>query len=108
LTEAGKLKIRWIIIEAPEQHREVYVHIGQTNDETQARLATVTAQAASLAPQGEMPSIMQTSISDESYPADRTNRLNNLYKSMNGVQVPYLPPPNGQGGGSSTSGSTGH
>jgi uncharacterized membrane protein YgcG len=107
LTEAGKLKIRWIIFEAPEQHREIYVHIGQTNDETQARLATVTAQATSLAPQGEMPSITQTSISDESYPADRTNWIIDKYKTAKDLQPPYLQTSSGQSGGSSTGGQSG-
>lgn len=108
LTEAGRLKIHWVIFEAPEQHREIYVHVGQSNDETQARMAAVTAYASSLAPQGQMPSIMQTTISEDAYPADRTNRLTDIYKSMKDAQPPYLPSPDqGSSGSGGSSGSSG-
>jgi hypothetical protein len=99
LTEAGKLKIRWIVFEAPEQHREIFVHIGQTNEETQARLAFVTAEAGSLAPQGQVPPIMQTSISDGGYPADRVDLIERKYQSS--TPIPRMPAPTGQGSSSS-------
>ena len=102
LTEAGKLKIRWIILEAPVQHREIYVHIGQTPEETQTRLAAVTAQAATLVPQNEIPPIMQTSISDTGAPADRVDLIERKYQSS--MPSPRLPSASGQSGGSGTSG----
>jgi hypothetical protein len=97
LTEAGKLKIRWIVFEAPEQHREIFVHIGQTSEETQARLATVSAEANSFAPQAQVPPIMQTSISDGGYPADRVDMIERKYQSS--TPVPRLPAPSSQGSG---------
>ena len=97
LTEAGKLKIRWIVFEAPEQHREIFVHIAQTSEETQARLAYVTAEAGSLAPQGQVPPIMQTSISDAGYPADRVDLIERKYQSS--MPPPRLPAPTNQNGG---------
>jgi len=105
LTEAGKLKIRWIIYEAPEQHREIYVHIGKNPEETEARLAAVNAQAASLAPQGEIPPIMQTSISDAGTPADRVDMIDRKYQAS--MPAPRLPAETGQGGGTGTSGGAG-
>ena len=99
LTEAGKLKIRWIVFEAPEQHREIYVHIGQTSEETQARLAFVTAEAGSLAPQGQVPPVMQTSISDGGYPAERVDLIERKYQSS--TPIPRMPAPTGQGSSSS-------
>ncbi|MGA2061924.1 MAG: hypothetical protein ABSG67_15670 [Thermoguttaceae bacterium] len=105
LTEAGKLKIRWIVFEAPEQHREIYVHIGKTGEETQARLAFVTAEAGSLAPQGQVPPIMQTSISDGGSPADRVDMIERKYQSS--TPIPRMPAPTGQGGSGSSSGAMG-
>ncbi len=105
LTEAGKLKIRWIVFEAPEQHREIYVHIGQTSEETQARLATATAEAASLAPQGQVPHVMQTSISDGGSPADRVDLIERKYQSS--MPIPRLPAPTSQSGSGGSSGGSG-
>jgi hypothetical protein len=106
LTEAGKLKIRWIILEAPEQHREIYVHIAQTPEETEARLAAAHAQAASIAPPNEIPPIMQTAISDAGTPADRINLIERKYQSS--IPSPRLPAAtSGQSGGAGTSGGGG-
>jgi hypothetical protein len=105
LTEAGKLKIRWIMFEAPEQHREIYVHIGLTNEETQARLALVTAEASSLAPNGQVPPIMQTSISDGGTPASRVDMIDRKYQSS--IPVPRLPAPSNQSGSGAAGGSSG-
>jgi hypothetical protein len=98
LTEAGKLKIRWIMFEAPEQHREIFVHIAQTSEETQARMAFVTAEAGSLATQGQVPPIMQTSISDGGTPADRVDWIARKYQSS--MPTPRLPAVSGQSGSS--------
>ena len=104
LTEAGKLKICWIMYEAPEQHRAIYVHIGKTTEETEARLAAVNAQAASLAPQSEMPPILSTTISDVGAPAERVDIIKRMDQSSRPVpRIPFL---TSQDGGS-TSGSTG-
>jgi hypothetical protein len=107
LTEAGKLKIRWIVFEAPSQHRDIFVHIAQSNEETQARLSAAAAEAAALAPQGQVPPVMQTSISDSGTPADRVDLIHRKY--MNSIKDPRLPSQNDQGsspGGGSGSGSS--
>ena len=41
LTEAGRLKVRWILTAGPEQHRLIYVHTADNNQETAARVAAV-------------------------------------------------------------------
>ena len=99
LTEAGQMKIRWIMFEAPEQHRSIYVHIGKTTEETDARMASVNVLAASLVPQGEMPQIMQTTISDDGTPADRVDMIGRKYQSS--TPIPRLPSSAGQGSGGS-------
>jgi hypothetical protein len=102
LTEAGKLKIRWILFEAPEQHRLIYVHIGKTSEETETRLAAVNEQAASLVPQNEVPPIMQTSIADAGSPADRVDMIERKYQSS--MPNPRLPSAASQSSGSGGSG----
>jgi hypothetical protein len=97
LTEAGKLKIRWIVYESPEQHRAVFVHIGKDNEETMSRLAAVQAYAATLVPQDEIPPIMQTSISDGGSPADRIDQIERKYQST--TPAPRLAAPGGGGSG---------
>jgi hypothetical protein len=89
LTESGKLKVRWIMFEAPEQHREIYVHIAKSQEETEARMAAVNAVAASLSPDGNIPPITQTHISDAGSPADRINMINRKYQST--TPSPRLP-----------------
>ena len=41
LTEAGRLKVQWILTACPEQHRLIYVHAAGTREETAARVAAV-------------------------------------------------------------------
>jgi hypothetical protein len=99
LTEAGKLKIRWIMFEAPEQHRSIFVHIGKTPEVTEARLAAVNAEAATMAPNAEIPPIVQTAISDAGYPASRVEMIERKYQAS--IPAPRLPQTTGQSGGGS-------
>ncbi|HEY4759778.1 MAG TPA: hypothetical protein VIH42_04285 [Thermoguttaceae bacterium] len=101
LTEAGQLKIRWIIYEAPAQHRSIFVHIGQTNEETDARLESTQEYVASLVPHDEMPPIMQTTISDSGSPADRVEMIDRKYQSS--MPAPRLPAVTNQNSSSSSS-----
>ncbi len=41
LTEAGRLRVQWIMNEAPEHHRQVYVHRADTPQETAIRMQAV-------------------------------------------------------------------
>ena len=103
LNEAGKLKIRWILYEAPEQHRVIYVHIGPTTEETAARMASVRSLVVAMVPQSEIPPIMQTKITDDGSPADRIELIDRKYQSS--IPTPRLPPPDNQSGSMSSSNS---
>ena len=50
LTEAGRLKVRWILTACPEQHRLIYVHTAERDEETSARIAAVQQLAAQIRP----------------------------------------------------------
>ena len=55
LTEAGQLKVRWILTVAPQQHRIIYVHGAKTEEETAARLVVVQQVAGQIAPNNMPP-----------------------------------------------------
>lgn len=48
LTQAGKLKVDWILTQAPVQHRNVFVQRGVTELNTTARIASVQEYATNL------------------------------------------------------------
>ena len=89
LTEAGRLKIRWIVTEAPQQHRIVYVHTADSNEETNARIAAVQQLVVRYAPPGELPPVLPTSISDEGWPADQVDLIGRKFRAS--TPPPRLP-----------------
>ncbi|MGW8256997.1 MAG: hypothetical protein ACWGMZ_05895 [Thermoguttaceae bacterium] len=97
LKEAGEIKIRWILFEAPQQHRSIYVHTGKTKEETASRMENVQTFVASLIPQNEMPPIMQTSIPDLGSPADHVQLIERKYQAT--IPAPRLPSQEGENGG---------
>lgn len=98
LTEAGQMKIRWIMFEAPEQHRAVFIHMAKYPEETESRLAAVHEYVASVAPQKELPPISVTTISDEGAPADRIDMIGRKYQAS--TPNPRLPSNQSQGSSS--------
>ena len=100
LTEAGRLKVRWILTACPQQHRLIYVHIGQTDAETSTRIATVQKLAAQITP-NNVPPVMSTSIADDGWPADEVELIGRKFQAT--MPAPRLPSSNDDmsGGGES-------
>jgi hypothetical protein len=69
LSEAGQTKVRWILTEAPIQHRTVFVRRGETPQQTAGRMNAVKEYALKIAPEGGPPNILETNISPPGYPA---------------------------------------
>ena len=92
LTLAGERKVHWILTEAPRQHRSIYVHRAGTPEETAARIDTVQQVAIRVLPQGELPPIMATGISDQGWPAADADAVSRSVQA-NKVppRIPYLP-----------------
>jgi len=103
LNEAGRLKVRWILTVCPLQHRLIYVHTAERDEETAARLAAVQQLASQLAPTN-VPPVMPTSIADDGWPADEVDLIGRKFQST--TPAPRLPS-TGSGGGSSGGGSGG-
>ena len=60
LSEAGQLKIEWILTQAPQSHRVVYVKTGRTGEETARRVESVQVAISQMIPAGPLPPIMIT------------------------------------------------
>lgn len=101
LTEAGRLKVRWITFEAPSQHRVIYVHVAATAEETAARMNAVQSYVAQLMPQGVLPSIFESRVSDDGSPADQVETISRKFQAT--TPPPRLPPKD-SGGGSGSGG----
>ena len=93
--EAGRLKVRWILTTGPQQHRLIYVHVAEKDEETTARLAAVQQLAVQIAP-NDVPPIMPTTIADDDSPADRADAIGRKFQSS--MPPPRLPATGGGGG----------
>jgi hypothetical protein len=103
LNEAGVLKIRWIINEAPQQHRIVYVRTADTQDETARRLAVVQEKVVQLTPPDTVAvPILVTAISDEGWSAERAEAITRSYQKS--APTPRLSSSTGSSTGGSSMG----
>lgn len=62
LTNAGRLKVEWIVTQAPSNHRIVYVKSGRTPQQTAARVESVQLAVSELIPTGALPEILVTDM----------------------------------------------
>lgn len=62
LSDAGQLKVEWIVTQAPQNQRIVYVKSGRTKEETAARVESVQLAVSQLIPTGPLPQILVTNI----------------------------------------------
>lgn len=100
LTEAGRMKVRWILTAAPLQHRSIYVHIGMNSAETAARMTSVQDLASQISPQEAVP-ILPTSIPDDGSPADQVDLIGRKFQAS--TPAPRLPARTDNSGSSSGS-----
>lgn len=62
LNVAGQLKVEWIVTQAPQNQRVVYVKSARTPEETSARVESVQLAVSQLIPTGPLPQILVTDI----------------------------------------------
>jgi hypothetical protein len=62
LCEAGQLKVQWIVTQAPQSQRVVYVKSGKSSEETAARVESVQLAVSQIIPTGPLPQILVTDI----------------------------------------------
>jgi hypothetical protein len=98
LTEAGKLKVQWILTQAPKQHRIIFVHQAQTADQTAARIDAVEQLAVQLAPTGELPQVVETHLNEAGWSADKIDRVSRDFYEKTAPK-PRLPDAQSSGSG---------
>ena len=101
LTEAGQAKIQWILNEAPEQHRAIFVHRARNPQETADHVAAVQRYVIDTAWPGEYPPVMVTTRSDEGSLVAEYDLIARKFRDA--TMDPKLPAgTTGSAGGSST------
>jgi hypothetical protein len=95
--------VRWILTACPKQHRLIYVHTADGDEETSARIAAVQQLASKISP-NNMPPILSTSIPDDGWPADQVDLIGRKFQAT--TPPPRLPADtdNGSSSGGSSSG----
>ena len=96
LTEAGKLKVQWIVREAPSQHRAIFVYRSIDAQETQARMNAVAQLAAELAVDGSAPPpVLASNAAPSGWPAERVDAVGRKFQAT--TPDPRLPEPQRDG-----------
>ena len=98
LTAAGALKVRWILTDAPEQHRVIFVERGASLEETSTRINSVRNVAVQMSTDGEPATIMETTSPVRGWPADYIDAIDR--KAKDSIPPPRLRAPTGDGTGS--------
>ncbi len=97
LTEAGQMKIRWIVLEGPAHHQTIYVHTARTVEETAKRVDAVQHLAIKLRPTGSLPAVLQTNIPPAGWPAGHIDDINRKFQSS--MPEPRLQEASSESGG---------
>ena len=75
LTAAGKLKSKWILTQAPQDRRMIYIQRGENQSETASRLAAVHAWAGNQSPAVDSVLVNDTHIVAEGHTAGSVDSI---------------------------------
>jgi hypothetical protein len=89
LTAAGRRKVLWVLTEAPENHRTIYVYRALRPEDTAARINAVHQMAQQLMPEGDPVIVLQTNVRAKGWPAERVDAVNR--KFLETTPSPRLP-----------------
>jgi hypothetical protein len=101
LSEAGKLRVSWILTQAPPNRRTIFVQRGADEAATAARIEAVQTLAADLGPGAGPADVQETLLRDEGHPATSVDAV------FTGFSTNQMPPVLPSSGGSAASTSTG-
>lgn len=90
LNEAGRLKVEWILTQAPPQYRTLYVQRVPNQERTSGRIEAVQQYVASLNGLGGPGDVQETLVRDDGYPAGMVDAVFTGFKANQ--PVPMLPP----------------
>lgn len=89
LTEAGKLKLHWILTQTPINRRTIFVQRAVDRSETALRLLAVERAAKTMLGSDELADIQETNLNPPGRPAEEVDQ--NLVKYRENSPVPQLP-----------------
>ena len=89
LTEAGRLKILWILNDAPEQHRIVYVRRAQTPQEMAMRMEAAQSFVAHSAFPGQAVPVLETTRPEDNWSANHVELVE--LRAIKAAPEPKLP-----------------
>jgi hypothetical protein len=103
LSEAGRLKVEWILTQAPAQRRTIYVQRTTDQELAAGRVAAVQELASTVSPGASNADIHETQLQDEGHPAGSIDAVFTGFRTHQ--MLPVLPPD--RAGNSSSSSSSG-
>ena len=100
VNDAGKHQLRWILTQAPEHRRIVFVQRGETMEETAKRITAVHQSITAIIPKGKIPEVLLTNHPPSGYSAETVHAIYSRHQAT--LPDPRLP--KSPGGFSSDSG----
>ena len=89
LTTAGQLHVRWILTQAPQGRRQIFIERSVDPTLTSEYVAATREYAMRVAVAGESPEIYETNMMSEGRPASAVDMIN--VRFMENMPLPVLP-----------------
>lgn len=89
LNTAGEHLVRWIVQQAPQHRKAVFVLKGDSPEATQTRIASVQAAVARFACEGENPPVILTMTEPSGWPASYVDQMSQQFQAT--IPAPRLP-----------------
>ncbi|MEO0529280.1 MAG: hypothetical protein AAF266_01755 [Planctomycetota bacterium] len=89
LSQSGKLRIQWILTQAPPQHRQLFVEQSLNEEHLANRIATANEFASEVSRDGYPAEAQQTHILSDGRPAVTVDFVNTQFREN--MMIPALP-----------------
>jgi hypothetical protein len=96
LTESGRLKVEWILTQAPPSQRTIFIERIADVAKSEARMQSVQALAADLSLEASAPQIRETYVRDHGHPASTVDAVFTGFSANQ--MIPALPQSTTAGG----------